>query len=743
MSTGGEKQFIVVDATTGEKSPAFDQERVAAELSRRLGKNISGGALPFSVFRYTLGGRAIQFKVDDTYWICELGTGSCTSRVAPPGLSGFNVSPNGKLIIYRRGCNLWARDMNGTRDFPLTRDGSLYNDYGALPADYNRPLMHQRRARALPPEVLWSPDSQKIFTYRLDQREVRRIHLAQLVPDDVSFAPRLYSYRYPLPGDKAIALLRPVIIDIRTQSVLALATAALNGEPTSPIERRHVWWSTDGKRLYYIRRDRFSVSLMLEEVDIATGRVRKVVEETGTTALRVCDDQNSFADRPAIRVLSNGDVIWWSERDGWGHLYYIDGGSGAIRHRITEGEWVVRQVVSLDEQNGYIYFMAGGREQGRDPYQQYLYRVGFDGSGICLLTPEDADHRSPHSAASSSLDKEHCAEAEMARFSPSGRYLIDSHSRPDVPPVLVLRDSSGRLVKELERAEVINLGQGKHISVETFKVSAADGCTAIYGSLFRPSHFDPSLKYPIIDSIYPGPHSTRVSKSFADAVFDPLQSQSLAELGFIVITVDGRGTPHRSKAFLDYSYGQLEKASELEDHIAAIRQLSQRYSHMDADRVGIWGASAGGYAAARGILAYPDFFKVAVAASGYHDPRAYMAAWGETYLGRFCERAYERAANQRLAGDLRGKLLLIHGEMDNNVHPAHTLRLVDALVKAHKDFDLLIIPNADHSAFWSSPYLIRRMWDYFVRNLLGAEPPADYEIQQSTSATRMWASGQL
>jgi len=553
------------------------------------------------------------------------------------------------------------------------------------------------------------------------------MNLVQGAPEDRSARPKLYSFRKPLAGDVAVATQQPVILD-----VLARENAKVAGEPfylswKSIIGSQHAWWSADGSRIYFIKRGRFAKSVSLNVFEPATGRLREILRENSDTWVRL-NGNGGIWDPPAVTTLRNGDVVWYSERDGWGHLYYYDGRTGVLRNQITQGDWGVRSIVGIDENRSRIYFMASGREIGRDPYEQHLYSVNYDGSGLRLLTPEDADHgcedfpfkKGPEEPASSPVEKD--------RFSPSGRYFIDCYSRPDQPPVAVVRRADGRLVKELERADISPLRGGGYTAIEPFKVIAADGKTPIYGNLFRPSTFDPTRRYPVIDAIYPGPQIIRTVKSF-DANFDLFcDTRSLAELGFLVVTIDGRGTPHRSRQFLDYAYGHLDRASDLRDHIAAIRELAQRYSYMDLDRVGITGTSGGGYASARAMLAYPDFYKVAVSAEGNHDQRA-DSSWGEFYLGEFNDAVYRESSNMSLAGKLKGRLLLMHGDLDDNTGPDNTIKLVAALIDANRDFDLLIMPNGNHSSS-ESPYFIRRKWDYFVRNLLGAEPPAGYEIAQ-------------
>jgi dipeptidyl aminopeptidase/acylaminoacyl peptidase len=627
------------------------------------------------------------------------GTGPAADRSIGIHERESAVSPNAQWAVYSKDHNLWVRTADGSREWPLTTDGVEGYDYGSSSGDSTHAITDRRLAHSAPPQVIWSPDSTRILTYRLDEREVKESYLIQSVPEDGSVRPQLHRFGFAFPGDEQIPRAQLLILDVAKARTLQIDAAPLSGQYTSPVARGHVWWSADGTKVYFLDRDRFSKYISLNVVDATTGRSREILRETSSTYVR--DNDDMFA-MPAVRTLSNSDVIWFSERDGWGHLYYYDGRTGKLRNRITRGTWLVRSIERIDEARRVIYFMGSGREAGRDPYFQHLYRVNFDGRDLRLLTPENAEHRM------------------AASFSPSGRYFVDVYSRPDTPPVFVLRTTDGRPVKTLARANAEKLTAGGYRAIEAFRVLAADGTTPLYGNLFRPSTFDPTRKYPVIDAIYPGPQVSRTRKDFGSAVFDLFEAQTLAELGFVVMTVDGRGTPHRSKPFLDHAYGRLDRASDLDDHIAALRQLASRYPYMDLDRVGIDGVSGGGYAAAHAVLAYPEFYKVAVAAEGNHDARTYLTLWGETFDGPVGDH-YDFASNLPLAARLRGKLLLMHGDMDDNVSPSLTLKLVDALVKANKDFDLLILPNGNHNVF-TSPYFIRRKWDYFVRNLLGAEP---------------------
>ncbi len=444
----------------------------------------------------------------------------------------------------------------------------------------------------------------------------------------------------------------------------------------------------------------------LRVADAETGAVRDVLEETADTYFE------SGVDGISWRVLFDTDeVIWYSERDGWGHLYLYDLTTGRLKNRITEGAWAVQQLRHVDPENRVLYFTAGGRD-GSDPYFEHFYRVDMDGSDLRLLTPEDAHH--------------------TVTMAPSGRFFIDSYSTPTTPPVTVVRDTEGRVVETLEKADISALVAHGWKAPIPFTVKARDGQTDLYGLMYTPSNFDASKRYPVLNYLYPGPQSGSVgTRSFVAARSD---KQAVAELGFVVVELDAMGTPGRSKAFHDAYYGNMGD-NGLPDQVAAIRELGRRHPWMDLDRVGIWGHSGGGFASAAGILRYPDFYKVAVSGAGNHDNRTYEDDWGEKWQGLLTTNpdgttSYDNQANQLLVDNLKGKLLIGHGTLDGNVPPNNTLVLVDALVKANKDFDLLLFPNGGHGFGAGSTYWMRRRWDYFVEHLLGAEPPKEYPLGQ-------------
>lgn len=650
--------------------------------------------------------------VDPARGVAEVVDAPPRDTAAPsPPAPGRLRAPDGSRDLLVRDGNLFVAPAGSDDATALTYDGAPDHDYAGSPDTTTTAVTTRRSGIPQPPVALWSPDSRKVLTHRLDQRQVGALHLVQAVPPDGGLRPVLYSYHSPLVGDEHLPSAELGVIDVEQGTLTPIQDAELLVEFLSPIEMGWVWWSEDAASVYFLREARGAKGLRLCVADARTGTVQTVLEETSDAYVEV----SSLLPWPCfVRTIpTSGEIVWLSERDGWWHLYLFDGASGALVRQLTHGAWLVREVLHVDE-GGWIYFVACGREPGRDPYLRHLYRVALDGREPELLTPEDADHG--------------------LTFSPSKQYFVDTSSTVDTAPVTRLRRADGTLVLVLETADLGELLAAGWKPPERFQVKARDGATDLYGLLYFPTDFDPARSYPVIDHVYPGPQLIRTPKGFAaDSSVIPYNwpgmwgAQALAELGFVVMNLDGPGTPLRSRAFHLASYGKLEDGSGLADHVAALQQLAATRPYLDLSRVGINGHSAGGYVAARGILAYPEFFRVAVAASGVHDLRRYLAYWGEKYQGLLGQADYTHQANATLAHRLEGKLLLMHGELDDNVHPSVTLALVDALIKANKDFDLVILPNESHTCF-DHPYYIRRTWDYFVRHLLGVEPPVGYRI---------------
>jgi len=610
-----------------------------------------------------------------------------------------SLSPDKKRAAFIRDWNLWMRDVASGKETQLTTDG--VKDFGY--ATDNAGWTHSDRAI-----LMWSPDSKKIATFQQDQRKTGEMYL---VSTNVGH-PKLEAWKYPLPGDENVTMIERVIIEVENPKVIRLKMppdqhrttlcddVSCNGDFTD------VEWSADASRLAFVSTSRDHKRADLRVADAATGVIRDVMNETAATQFESGTQTVNWRYLPA-----SNEIVWFSERDDWGHLYLYDLTTGKLKNRITTGDWTVTRLLKVDEKNRTLYFLGGGREKGRDPYFAHFYRVGFDGKNLALLTPEDGHHD--------------------ITLSPNENYFVDNYSKPDVPPVTVLRDMSGKLVSTLEKADISRLLATGWKPPQPIVVKARDNATDLYGLMFTPTTLDAKKKYPIINYIYPGPQGGSVgSRSFSPARSD---HQALAELGFVVVLIDGTCNPLRSKKFHDACYGNMAD-NTLPDQITGMRHLAQKYPYIDIERVGIWGHSGGGYATAAAMFRFPDFFKVGISESGNHDNRNYEDDWGERYIGLLTKEAsgksnYEDQANQNYAKNLKGKLLLAHGTMDDNVPPDNTLLVVDALIKANKDFDLLMIPNARHGFGSASSYMMRRRWDYFVRHLLGAEPPKEYELR--------------
>jgi dipeptidyl aminopeptidase/acylaminoacyl peptidase len=620
-------------------------------------------------------------------------------------------SPDGKWAAFIDHDNLWVRRLAGGRAIQLTDDGVRNFGYATDNPGWN----HSDRAI-----VSWSPDSRRIATYQQDQRGVADMYV---VGTGVGH-PVLEAWKYAMPGDKVVPTIQRVVIDVAARKVVRLQMPAdqrraahcydLNcGADGSMTD---VQWSPDGSHFAFVSVSRDHKVAWLRIADAATGAVRNVIREQVPTFY---ESASGWAqDAVNWRYLpASHEVIWFSQRDDWGHLYLYDARTGHLENRITTGGWNVISLLQIDRRHRTLYFLGAGREPDSNPYFCYLYRVDFDGRHLRLLTPERANH--------------------AVSMAPGGRFFLDSYSRPDAPPVTVLRDSSGRLLQTLERADVSRLRALEWQPPIPITVKARDGVTDLYGLLYRPTDFDPHRKYPVIDRIYPGPQIGSVGEFGFQAAHG--DSQAMAELGFVVVAIDGMGTSLRSKRFQD-AYGGDLSDDTLPDQVAGIRELAQRYPWVDATRVGIYGHSGGAYAAVAAMLRHPDFFKVGVAESGNYDQRGYEADWGEQYIGLLAPGPggtsnYDSQDDQRLAGNLAGHLLLMHGTTDDNVPPYLTMLLVQALIDANKDFDLVMLPNQRHMYRGAARlYAARRRWDYYVRYLLGAQPPHEYALHPPAGA---------
>jgi len=697
-------EFVLVDAKKKERKRAFDHDKLAAALSEAVGKSYKPFKFPFESFEFSNDLNSLIFTVESLKCTYDIQKNRClTEKAAKKTDPNMMISPDGARGAFIRDHNLWLRNLKTGEEMQLTSDG--VKDFGY--ATDNAGWIKSDR-----PVLLWSPDSKKIATFQHDGRGVGEMYL---VTTKVGH-PKLEAWKYPLPEDKEIFRIHRVVIHVDGPRVVRLKmppdqhrSTFTDHIATREGELGDAEWSPDSSLLAFVSVSRDHKHVMLRTTDPETGAVRDVLEEKVDTFF-----ESGFRTANWRVLPESNEAIWYSQRSDWGHLYLYDLKTGKLKNQVTNGNWNVFQVLHVDRKERTVYFSGVGKEQG-DPYFLYLYSVGLDGSDVKLLTPDNANHTSS--------------------FSPSGDFIIDSYSTPVDPPICELRDKKGQKLLDLEKADISRLiAEVNWVPPVPFTVKARDGETDLYGLIFKPTHFDPNKKYPIINQIYPGPQMGSVQgRSFLASRWD---KQAMAELGFIVISLDAMGTPRRSKSFHAAYYGNMGD-NGLPDQIIGMKQLAEQYPWIDIDRVGIYGYSGGGFASTDAILRYPDFFKVAVSGCGNHDNRCYEDDWGEKWQGLLETNPdgttnYDNQANQLLAKNLKGKLLLMHGTMDTNVPMYNTLLVVNELIAANKDFDLLLVPNRGHG-FFREPYVKRRQWDYFVKHLLGAEPPEEYTFRSDPS----------
>jgi dipeptidyl-peptidase 4 len=702
--------YILVDAEKKTKGPAFDHARLAGALTAAGAGNQNPHHLDLSELFLSEEGRTLLLATSRGRFSCNLGeTYTCTSANKPgtkqkthlprAGQVSTDVSPDGTKEAFIRDWNLWVRDIVTGAETQLTQDG--VKDFGY--ATDNAGWQHSDRA-----VVLWSPDSKKIATFQQDQRKVKEMYLVPVT----NRHPDLQAWKYPLVGDENVTMIDRVVIDVDARKVVRLKLPPDQHRSTlcDDVSCNGGWddvqWSPDSGRLAFVSTSRDHKQEWLRVADARTGDVREVLTETAPKFFESGNDRVNWH-----YLWDTDEVLWFSERSGWGQMYLYDGKTGKLKNQITEGEGNVTQVLSIDANARTLSFVGVGKENGRDPYFQHDYSIHFDGSGLKLLTPEDLNH--------------------SITPSPDGRYFLDVASTATQPQTTVVRSSDGALALEVARQDITQLTAMGWVAPTPITVKARDGKTDLYGYLFKPTNLDPAKKYPIVNNVYPGPQTGSCgSRSFSAAHRD---YQSLAELGFIVVCIDGMGTPFRSKAFHEFYYGNLGD-NTIPDQVAGMKELAARYPWIDIDRAGIYGHSGGGNATAAAMFNYPDFFKVGIAESGNHDQRDYEDDWAEKWAGLEVKNPdgtsnYDSQANQNIAKNLKGHLLLAHGTMDDNVPMNNTLLVVDALIKANKDFDLLLIPNVAHGYGAATPYMTRRRWDYFVRYLAGEIPPNEYQMK--------------
>ena len=755
----GGQEFKIVNAETGSSTPAFNHVDIAALLTSVLEESVSADSLPFDSFSFNSDRSAISFLIEGISYNCQLDGSTCISQAsglttvdvphdmyfkkAPrKGPEGVLLSPDQRLgVETKEDNNLWLHDFESGAETQLTTSGEEDFGWGMYPDNRaNYVPRHYSGRKALPANTQWSPNSRLVLVPLIDQRHVAEYPFIESVRKDGSFRPVVHPARIPLIGERPATFVWYLIDTVSGEKHLVeLPYDELILIQQDFIAVREFYWNADSSKLYMVAHGDNFESGYLFEVDTATGAARTVIYEEDSPRMEF---NSTTYNAVNVRLVKNGDqAIWWSQRNGWGHLYRYDTQSGELINQITDGEWLVREIIDIDEERERIFFTAGGSRPG-NPYYRHLYRIKFDGSDLTLLTPEDADHLLlPNREWVLSGD----GAVPYPPVSPSGKYIAYNYSRVDQPTKFAIRRvDDAELVAEVEEANAAGLYNAGWRSPEEFMVLADDGKSELWGTIYKPSDFDPRKSYPIIDAQYASPLTAITARHFFQAFRgrQPLWPSSVAELGFIVVSLDSRGTTFRSKEFSTFGFGALNTIG-LGDHVHAITELAKDRPYMDINRVGITGHSYGGYTAVRAMLEFSDFYKVGISSAGPADMHAmyndyhWTAYHGKALYGNETEWMgedkseippnYRNLAASLQANQLKGKLLIQFGELDENVPPNSVLNFVDALIAANKDFDMLYLPNRDHQ-FIGEGYIIRRDWDYLVENLAGLKPPEQYKL---------------
>jgi dipeptidyl aminopeptidase/acylaminoacyl peptidase len=718
-SAQGGNEFVLVDPATQKIDAPFDHARLAAALSTATNK-YTAVTLPFTTFTFADNERAIQFTIGPggaggggggggggrggpqadpaTLWKCSLESYTCTppsagrgggrgGRGGGGGLAGpvrppFDIngaeprrSPDGKFEALVSNYNVAVRATGERTVKLLSSDGSEGGYYD-------------------PASLVWSPDSSKLAAYKVTPGHRRFVQFVESSPED-QLQPKNSNMQYAKPGD-VLDVERPAVFTVATGKRLDVDTALFpNAYDMSPLA-----WRRDSSAVTFEYNQRGHQVFRIIEIDATSGKARAVISEEPKTFF-VYSGKKYRAD-----IDDGKEIVWMSERDGWNHLYLYDGQSGAVKNQITRGDWVVRNVVRVDEEARQIVFSASGMYPGKDPYFVHYYRINLDGTGLVPLTTADANH--------------------AVNFSPDRQFYVDTYSRVDAAPVSELRKTAdASLVMTVQKADITELVKAGWKAPEAFVAKGRDGKTDIYGVIYRPTNFDPSKKYPVLENIYAGPHSSFVPKTFA--AFNQMQAQ--AEIGFIVVQIDGMGTSNRSKAFHDVAWQNIKDAG-FPDRILWHKAVAAKYPSYDISRVGLYGTSAGGQNSLGGLLFFPEFYKAAVSAAGCHDNRMDKIWWNEQWMGWPISEHYAASSNVDNAYRLQGKVLLVVGEMDTNVDPSSTMQVVNQLIKHNKDFDLLVVPGMGHGS--GGAYGDHKRFDFFARHLLGVKPPDWKAIEEAT-----------
>jgi len=691
------KQFFILDTVTKEKKLAFDHQKLTRALARLTEQEIKPENLPFNRFEL-ISEKIISLNLDDKLYQCNIENYLCQlSEIAIK--NSELVSPDGKLAVYIKDHNLWLRNLDDNSEKKLTTDGIENFGYATNNAGW---------VRGDKPVVKWSPDSKKLTTFKHDSRNVGEMAIVSTAVGH----PEIDVWKYPLPGDKNIFKIHRVVIDVEQANVVVLDMPADDHRSTitdhvagSDGSLLDVDWSSDSSHFAFVSSTRDHKTARLKIADAISGKVRTVLTETADSFF-----ESGVSGISWQYLDQSNEFIWFSQRSNWGHLYLVDAVTGKIKNQITQGDWTVLELLNVDEKTGKLIFSAAGKEAG-DPYFHHLYSINKDSSNFTLLSPEQKHHR--------------------ITLSNDAEYFLDRVSTPNQAETSFIRSTNSKSGFIIEQMDITKLTDTGWQAPTPFIVKDRNNEHDIYGLMYKPSDFDASKSYPVVNYLYPGPQVGSIrGRHFKTARGD---NQAIAELGFIVIEIDALGTPGRSKSFHEFYYQNMGD-SGIPDQVSAIKQLAKKYHWIDSTRVGIWGHSGGGFASTRALLTYPEFYSVAVSQAGNHDNRNYADEWGEKYHGMLVKNEdgtsnYDSQANQLIVENLKGKLLIAHGTTDTNVPPYNTLIVVEALIAANKDFDMLMLPNRGHG-FARKPYMMRKRWDYFVQHLLALTPPKEFTFSE-------------
>ena len=674
------KEYVKVDAASKKRTALFDQQKMASALTEKAGREINAYNLPLQNCRLNISLDTLRFQLDGKFWAYSIKNNRLLDEGAIPSRGKERhwmevddekegrpvTSPDGKWTAFIKNDNVYVREVATGKEKQLSQDGTLSNYYSSY--------------------IQWSPDSKSVVSCRIRPVEKRYVYYVESSPADQA-QPKLHKQEYAKPGDE-LRFKVPCIFEVESGRRLIPSTELFSHQ----YELSGPMWNADSKAITFEYNERGHKVYRVLEMSAVDGSVRTLIEEK----------EEKYVNYPRIyrNYLSDGKrIIWSSERDNYNHLYLYDRATGKPLNQITKGEWYVRGVQHVDETNEVIYFSANGMKKGEDPYLIHYYKINFDGSNLVELTPEEGMHQ--------------------CWYSSDYKYLVDVYSKVDQAPIAVLRDAkNGKIRMQLDKADISALLANGWKAPEVFSAKGRDGKTDMWGVIYRPSNFDPSKKYPVIEYIYSGPGDQYVPKTFSSYNW---WMTSLAELGFIVVQVDGMTTSFRSKEFEEVCYKNLKDAG-LPDHIAWIKAAAQKYPYMDIDRVGIFGCSAGGQESTGAVLFHPEFYKAAYSACGCHDNRMDKIWWNELWMGYPVDESYSACSNVDNAHLLSRPLMLVVGELDDNVDPASTMQVVNALIKANKDFELVVIPGAHHTM--GEDFGEHKRYDFFVRHLMGITPPS-------------------